>query len=63
MQEYQVNPVFKAALLVLHFYLYINELPDDVICNIAIYANDATLYSISDFLEQLELVSGFQLDL
>ena len=27
------------------FLLYINGLPDDVICNIAIYADDATLYS------------------
>ena len=27
------------------FLLYINDLPDDVICNIAIYADDTTLYS------------------
>ena len=27
------------------FPLYINELPDDVICDIAIYADDTTLYS------------------
>ena len=27
------------------FLLYINDLPDDVICNIAIYADDATFYS------------------
>ena len=26
------------------FQLYINNLPDDVICNIAIYADDTTLY-------------------
>ena len=26
------------------FLLYINDLPDDVICNIAIYADDTTLY-------------------
>ena len=26
------------------FLLYINDLPDDVICNIAIYADNATLY-------------------
>ena len=25
------------------FLLYINDLPDDVICNIAIYADDTTL--------------------
>ena len=27
------------------FLLYINDLPDDVICNVAIYADDTTLYS------------------
>ena len=27
------------------FLLYINDLPDDVICDIAIYADDTTLYS------------------
>ena len=27
------------------FLLYINDLPDDVICNIAMYAGDTTLYS------------------
>ena len=27
------------------FLLYISELPEDVICNIAIYADDTTLYS------------------
>ena len=25
------------------FLLYINDLPDDVICNIAVYADDTTL--------------------
>ena len=30
------------------FLLYINDLPDDVICNIAIYADDTTLYSNCD---------------
>ena len=30
------------------FLLYINDLPDDVICNIAIYADDTTLYSRCD---------------
>ena len=28
------------------FLLYINDLPDDVICEIAIYADDTTLYSV-----------------
>ena len=37
--------------------LYINDLANNVICNIAIYANDTTLYSkcnhASDLLQQL----------
>ena len=43
------------------FLLYINDLPDDVICDIAIYADNTTLYSkcdqASDLLQQLELAS------
>ena len=43
------------------FLLYINDLPDDVICNIAINADDTTLYSkcdqTSDLWQQLELAS------
>ena len=46
------------------FLLYINDLPDDVICNIAIYTDDATLYSqcgqASDLWQQLE--SGSELE-
>ena len=39
----------KAPLLVLHFFiLYINDLSDDVICNIAILADDTSLYSKCD---------------
>ena len=30
------------------FLLYINDFPDDTICNIAIYADDTTLYSKCD---------------
>ena len=30
------------------FLLYINDLPDDVVCNITIYADDSTLYSKCD---------------
>ena len=41
------------------FLLYINDLHDDVICNIAIYADDTTFYSkcdqSSDLWQQLEL--------
>ena len=35
----------KFPFLVQHFLLYINDLPDDAICNIDIYADDTTLYS------------------
>ena len=49
------------------FLLYINDLPDDAIFNIAIYADDTTLYSkcdqASDLLQQLELASGLESDL
>ena len=49
------------------FLLYINDLPDDVICNIAIYADDTTLYSkcdqTSDLWQQLELASELESDL
>ena len=30
------------------FLLYMNDLPDDVICDVAIYADDTTLYSKCD---------------
>ena len=30
------------------FLLYINDLPDDVICDIAVYTDDTTLYSKCD---------------
>ena len=51
------------------FLVCLNELPDDVICNIAIYADDTTLYSkcdrvadqVSD-LQQLELASELESD-
>ena len=43
------------------FLLSINDIPDDVICNIAIYADGTTLYSkcdqASDLWQQLELAS------
>ena len=49
------------------FLLYINYLPDDVICDIAIYADDTTLYSkcdhASDLWQQLQLASELESDL
>ena len=49
------------------FLLSINDLPDDVICDIAIYADDTTLYSkcdqASDLWQQFELVSELEFDL
>ena len=46
------------------FLLYINEPPDDVICNIAIYADDTILYSKcdqgSDLCQQLVLASELE---
>ena len=50
-----------------YFLLYINNLLVDVICNIAIYADDTTLYAIcdqtSDLWQQPELASEPQSDL
>ena len=47
--------------------LYINDLPDDTICTIAIYADDTMLYykcdQASDLWQQLELVSELESDL
>ena len=47
--------------------LYINDLPDDVICNIAICPDDTTLCSkcdqTSDLSQQLELTSKLKSDL
>ena len=62
-QEYPVNAgVPQCSILVRTlFLLYINDLPDDVIHNTAIYAGDTTLNSkcdqASDLWQQLELAS------
>ena len=49
------------------FLLYINDLPDNVVCDIAIYADDTTLYSKCDLAsylwQQLELASELESDL
>ena len=49
-QEYPVNAgVSQGSILGPSlFLLYINDLLDNVICNIAIYADDTTLYSKCD---------------
>ena len=49
------------------FLLYINDLPDDVICNVAIYADDTILYSnceqASDMWQQRKVDSELESDL
>ena len=63
-QEYPVNAVVLGPTL---FLLYINNLPDDVICDIAICADDTTLYSKCDqafhLWQQLQLASELESDL
>ena len=66
-QEYPVNAGVSQGSIhgLTLFLLYINDLPDDVICNIAIY--DTTLYSkcdwASDLWQQFELASELESDL
>ena len=68
-QEYPVNAGVPQGYIVgpILFLLYINDLPDNVICDIAIYADDATLYSkcdwTSDLWQQLDLASELESDL
>ena len=68
-QDYQVNARVRQVSIpgLSVFLLYINEIPDDIICNIAIYADDTTLYfkrnQAFDLWQQLEVASESGSDL
>ena len=68
-QEYSVNAGVPQGSILgpTLFLLYINDLPDDVICDIAIFADDTTLYCKCDqasyLWQQLELASELESDL
>ena len=68
-QEYAVNAGVRQGSILgpTFFLLYINDLPDDVFGDIAIYTDDTTLYfkcdQASDLWQQLELASELEPDL
>ena len=68
-QEYSVNAGVPQGCILgpTLFPLYISEVSDDVICNIAICADDTTVYSkcdqASDLFQQLKLAAELESDL
>ena len=68
-QEYPTNAVLPQGSILgpTPFLLNINDLPDDVVCDISIYADDTTFYSkwdqASNLWQQLELASELESDL
>ena len=65
-QEYPVNAGFPQGSILCPalFLLYINDLPHDFVCDVAIYADDTYLYSkcdqASDLWQQLKLASKLE---
>ena len=65
-QEYPVNAAVPQGSILgsTIFLLYINDIPDNIICNIANYDDDTILYSkcdqVSDLWQQLELASELE---
>ena len=68
-QEYPVNAGVPQGSILdpTLFLLYINDLPDDVVSNITIYADNTTVYSkcdqTSNLWQQLELASELESEL